>query len=930
MEKDAKKAREYLEKVAQQNIEPGLQETAQQKLAELKILSASTPTAAQPSQAVNEKIKKLESTDVDPKTRANNLLQLGEIYLFGNDVTKDVQKALKYFEMAAKEDVNPQAQARANYQLGIIYLGIRDVKNEKLGEMYMLAKQEMKKYIPQAVSYLEQAATQQVEPIIWARANYFLGLIYYENLDVKNDCKAIDHLEKAANQDVDATSQAYARLTLGDLYHWGHGVAKRNDVIAAEYFKLVANQNKNLSIRARANNSLGVIYHNGLHGMKKDDTKAQEYFEKAADQTDDPEMAKKAQEHLMNLLAEKIVILKTKDLEALKILRDLELLVSIGSKAQDFLDTAKVIEQYETEFKGNIDENIKQQLVTLKKDLQKVKDAFVKMQESKVSSLVIKPATPPLIKAAKKAISELETLHMPELATEIQLLKTKVAKWSKPSAVTIEPTDEEKKAQQEQQTRQARNLMKELDEALENKELDVAEQKLLDIQQLTISDADIRKQIAILQNQYKKQKADALQIEFEEALAKYKEKPSSARADNVKDIIRALADLKIAERRDFINKANQQWRSLEKESAIVPEKKRISPTPAPAPEPQQLLFIFDPYNQLEPLPKEIKSRAKEALKKLSLGYKNSSAVELKGKGLEGLWRIRIGNYRIVYKMLREKDAIAVVMIDARGEIYETEDEQLQKTRNADLIDIDVWQIDKLLEDAKDLLKGEDVSVAKAAYAESLLELYRWQLRGYPPDEEYLNSLLFSGKAAFKMNDLAKARERFADLIPQSIDFPKIKKQAQASLAEVEKRITSFHMGRTISTSQARVSPISQEDVVGKLRDKYQEARQLLVINPEKATLALEQFSKESSGHAAELTNERRGADTLLNNEPIFVSAEQALEEGEYDDAITFFNTYLKEVGKFIPTHRRQLIDEEIAQSELGRAIRREVEKRLVK
>ncbi len=616
--------------------------------------------------------------------------------------------------------------------------------------------------------------------------------------------------------------------------------------------------------------------------------------------------------------------------KAMSTMRTLEELLSQPiAKAQDFLDAEKLLEQASIELKNVYDEAALEKKVSfLREKIDQFRDVFIGIQTVKIFELLGKAPTPPLIKAAKKAIAELETLHMPELATEIQLLKAKVAKWSKPSAAAAELTEEEKKAHQEQQTRQARNLIKGLDEALENKELDVAKQKLHDIQQLTITDADIRKQIATLQNQYKQQKADTLQIEFEGALAKYKEKPSSARADNVRDVIKALADLKIPERREFVNKANQQLRAVEKESAVVPEKKVVSPSAEQ--ESQQLLFIFDPYNQLEPLPKEIKSRAREALEELSFGYKNSSAVELKGKGLEGLWRIRIGNYRIVYKMLREKDAIAVVMIDARGEIYETEDEQAQRTRNVDLIDIDVWPTDKLLSDAEDLLK-KTASVADAAKAEPLLELYRWQLRGYPADQEYLKSLLLSGKAAFKMNDLAKARELFADMIPQAIDFPQIKKQAEASLAEVEKRLASFQVGRRITPpSPGWISPIPQEDVVGKLREKYQEARQLLVTNPEKATLALEQFSKESSAHAAELAHERKGADTLLNNEPLFASGMDYLEDGKFDDAISSFNSYLKEVGAFLPKRRRQVVDEEIAQSELGRAIRREVEKRLVK
>ncbi len=606
-------------------------------------------------------------------------------------------------------------------------------------------------------------------------------------------------------------------------------------------------------------------------------------------------------------------------------------------KYQDFHKAEDLVEQYKTElirlakFKNQSpsESDIEHVVEPFRAMINEIKCNFINEQEEKVLDIITKNPSPTLLKAAKKAIVELESLQIPELQPKIEGLKKNIEEWSKKPAIA-ELTEEEKQKIQEQKKVEARKLVQKIDEALNANNVDTVQPLLREAKGLS-TDPNIQRQLVSLEERYKKQRADILQAEYEKTLAAYKQKPTVDREQKVRFIIKALEDLNIPQLKEFTRAAYQQLKTIAKEAASVPteEKKRISPTPAP--EPQQLLFIFDPYNQLEPLPKEIKSRAEEALKELSLGYKNSSAVELKGKGLEGLWRIRVGNYRIVYKILREKDAIAVVMIDARGEIYETEDEQLQRTRNADLIDIDVWRIDKLLEDAKNLLKGEDVSATKAAYAESLLELYRWQLRGYPADEEYLNSLLLSGKAAFKMNDLAKARERFADMIPQATDFPKIKKQAEASLAEVDKRLASFQAGRRITPpSPARISPTPQKNVVGKLRDEYQEACQLLVTNPEKATQLLEQFSKESQPYAKELAQERRAADMLLNNEPLFSSAMDYLEDGKFDDAISSFNSYLKEVGTYLPTRRRQLIDEEIAQSELGRTLRKAAEKRLVK
>ncbi len=658
------------------------------------------------------------------------------------------------------------------------------------------------------------------------------------------------------------------------------------------------------------------------------------------------------------------------------------LILKKNLRAQDFHDVEKLLGQVAKEINALHElpakETLKESIINLKNTIKNVKDDFIKNQESKVLDILKKNPTPTLVKAANKAVTELEELQTSELEPKIEELHKLIETWSKrPTSVASELTEAEKKTLQEQEKRKAQELVQRLDQALTNNNLETAEQLLQDIKRTTITDVNLQKHVAGLQDQYKKKKAEVLQTEYNEALITYKEKPTTTREQKVRSIIKELEDLKIPTLREFISKAHEQLKAKGKESETTEEKKKAQPAEA-----QQFLFIFDPFNQIEPLPEEIKSRAEEALKELSHGHKDPSAVKLSYG--EGLWRIRVGNYRIIYEMLREKDAIAVVMIDARRDIYE--DEQVQRAREDYLTDINHYPPEKLLSDAEDFLKKNNID--DAAHAEALLGLYRWQLRGYPTNtEDYLRSLLLSATAAMKMNDLPKARQLFSDLIPQArreqiatslgehniipdlsrviteyaspqTSNHKIQQHARVGLAQVELRSGNRQaaideLERAIAaaandkerkglaaqlekirlpspTSPSPMPMIPQEDVVGKLRAKYQEARQLLGTNPEKATLALEQFSKESQPYAKELAQERRGADTLLNNEPIFASAKQALEEGEYDDAITFFNTYLKEAGKFIPTLRRQLIDEEIAQSELGRAIRREVEKRLVK
>ncbi len=657
------------------------------------------------------------------------------------------------------------------------------------------------------------------------------------------------------------------------------------------------------------------------------------------------------------------------------------ILLKKNLRAQDFHDVenllGQVVKKINTfpEMAGK--ESLEENVVHIRNALKNIKDAFIKNQESKVLEILKKNTTPTLVKAANKPVAELEELQMPELGPKIDELHKLIETWSKrPISVMSELTEAEKKGLQEQEKRKAQELIQRLDQALTNNNLEVAEQLLQDIKRTIITDVNLQKHLVGLQDQYKKKKSEALQTEYNEALATYKEKPTAAREQKVRSIIKELEDLKIPTLREFISKAHEQLKAKGKELETTEEKKRAQPAEA-----QQFLFIFDPFNQIEPLPEEIKSRAEEALKELSHGHKDPSAVKLSYG--EGLWRIRVGNYRIIYEMLREKDAIAVVMIDARRDIYE--DEQVQRAREDYLTDINHYPPEKLLSDAEDFLKKNNID--DAAHAKALLGLYRWQLRGYPTNtEDYLRSLLLSATAAMKMNDLPKARQLFSDLIPQArqeriatslgehniipdlsrviteyappqIFNHKIQQQARVGLAQVELRsgnrqaaidelekaiaaaandkerkglgaqLEKIRLPSPKPPSPARISPVAQQDVVGKLREKYQEARQLLVTNPEKATLALEQFSKESQPYAKELAQERRGADTLLNNEPLFASAMDYLEDGKFDDAISSFNSYLKEVGAFLPTRRRQLIDEEIAQSELGRAIRRAAEQR---
>ncbi len=81
-------------------------------------------------------------------------------------------------------------------------------------------------------------------------------------------------------------------------------------------------------------------------------------------------------------------------------------------------------------------------------------------------------------------------------------------------------------------------------------------------------------------------------------------------------------------------------------------------------------FIKEAYEEFKKLDKPVQRIIKE---KLDLLVKNPEALKNNIKPLKGdywgLYRLRVGNYRVVYKMEREKLIILIVRVGHRREIY---------------------------------------------------------------------------------------------------------------------------------------------------------------------------------------------------------------------------------------------------------------------
>jgi mRNA interferase RelE/StbE len=81
-------------------------------------------------------------------------------------------------------------------------------------------------------------------------------------------------------------------------------------------------------------------------------------------------------------------------------------------------------------------------------------------------------------------------------------------------------------------------------------------------------------------------------------------------------------------------------------------------------------FLKDATREINRLDKAVASRLIRKLRWLAENLDNINPEPLKG-GLAGLYKLREGDYRIVYEILRSENKIAVHLIGHRREIYKT-------------------------------------------------------------------------------------------------------------------------------------------------------------------------------------------------------------------------------------------------------------------
>jgi len=79
-------------------------------------------------------------------------------------------------------------------------------------------------------------------------------------------------------------------------------------------------------------------------------------------------------------------------------------------------------------------------------------------------------------------------------------------------------------------------------------------------------------------------------------------------------------------------------------------------------------FLQEALDELERLDRSVAQRLLKKLRWLAENFESAKAETLTGK-LSGLFKLRLGDYRIVYEPDREHKAIIVHMVGHRREIY---------------------------------------------------------------------------------------------------------------------------------------------------------------------------------------------------------------------------------------------------------------------
>lgn len=73
--------------------------------------------------------------------------------------------------------------------------------------------------------------------------------------------------------------------------------------------------------------------------------------------------------------------------------------------------------------------------------------------------------------------------------------------------------------------------------------------------------------------------------------------------------------------------------------------------------------------QLRALGEPIRSRIREALRGLETDPRPAGAKLLSGSRAERIWRVRVGDYRVLYEINDDQLVVLVIRLGHRGQVY---------------------------------------------------------------------------------------------------------------------------------------------------------------------------------------------------------------------------------------------------------------------
>jgi len=240
-----------------------------------------------PSTTIENTMLRLATEYNDPSAQ----YLVGRNYLNGNSVKSNVEEAIKWFEMAAKQN-----HIRALYQLGVIYLYGQGVKqNLSLAYKY-LYKSALKNHLESQYElgkyYLMGSHPKYSKAVEWfkraserdhVRALYELGKLTYEGHGIARDPVTGLRLVTQASDNGYQEASKYLKSidNRKEITHQtGHDIVQQFSK-SVDGKSTVAFSDSNQSSAANESYRLGLAYLTG-DGRKKDASKAAEYMQKAA------------------------------------------------------------------------------------------------------------------------------------------------------------------------------------------------------------------------------------------------------------------------------------------------------------------------------------------------------------------------------------------------------------------------------------------------------------------------------------------------------------------------------------------------------------------------------------------------------------------------------------------------------------------------